>query len=269
MLETAPQFSLVIPAHNEAGRIESTLKDLMFTLDNEFKFNDNYELLIIMDGCKDGTPETVKGLIKNHLSVTPIVLPNRLGKGGAIIEALKYAKGDLIAFIDADGSVPSSELNKLVELTDKYDLVIGSRYKKSSVLPYRRSLRRFICSRSFNVLLKLMFWRLHGIKDTQCGVKVFTNRLTDSINGDFLITDFAFDVNLIYSALRHGFKVKEVGITWIEKDGGKISRVLMKQSLIMAFSLLRLRIYYSNIKGIFESKPFKRIANLFYTWFKS
>src|SRR5208283_1895961 len=172
------------------------------------------------------TPETVKELIRDHPEVKGIVLPDRLGKGGAIIEALKYAKGDLIAFIDADGSIPSSELNKLIELTDEYDLVIGSRYEKSSVLPYRRPLSRFICSRSFNVLIKLMFWRLHGIKDTQCGVKVFTKRLIDTINGDFLIADFAFDVNLIYSAMRNGFKVKEVGITWIEKDGGKMSHRL-------------------------------------------
>ena len=78
-----------------------------------------------MDGCEDGTPETVKGLIKNHPWITALVLPDRLGKGGAIIEALKHAKGDLIAFIDADGSIPSSELNKLVGLMDKYDLVIG------------------------------------------------------------------------------------------------------------------------------------------------
>ena len=268
MLETAPQFSFVIPAYNEEERIESTLKDLMFSLDCHSKFNGNYELLIIMDGCADGTPETVTELIRGHPGITGIVLPDRLGKGGAIKEALKYAKGDLIAFIDADGSIPSSELNKLIEFTDKYDLVIGSRYEKSSVLPYRRPLSRSVYSRSFNVLLKLMFWSLHGLKDTQCGVKVFTKRLIDTINGDFLIADFAFDVNLIYSALHHGFKVKEVGITWIEKDGGKISSGLMKQGFLMTASLLRLRIYYSNAKRILDSKSFKKMANL-YAWLRS
>ena len=242
VLESAPQLSLVVPAYNEAERIEPTLRDLMFTLDQKFKFNENYELLIIMDGCKDGTPERVKAIIKNHLSVSAIVLPNRLGKGGAIIEALKYTKGDLIAFVDADGSIPSSELSRLIELTDQYDLVIGSRYSENSVLPERRSVGRFFFSRSFNVLLGMVFWRLRNIKDTQCGVKVFTKRLVDSINGDLLISDFAFDVNLIYSALFHGFRVKEVGITWIEKNGSKLSKGFYKQPLFMALSLLRLRI---------------------------
>jgi dolichyl-phosphate beta-glucosyltransferase len=266
MLETAPQLSLVVPAYNEVDRIEPTLKDLMFTLDNKFKFNKNYELLIIMDGCKDGTPERVKAIIKNHLSVSAIVLPNRLGKGGAIIEALKYAKGDLIAFVDADGSIPSSELSRLIELTEQCDLVIGSRYAKNSVLPERRSLGRFFFSRSFNVLLGLLFWRLHSIKDTQCGVKIFTKKLIDAVNGDLLISDFAFDVNLIYSALFHGFKVKEVGITWIEKDGSKMSKGFYKQPIFMALSLLRLRIYYSNLRRILDSKNLAKIYKVLQVW---
>ena len=268
-LETKPQLSLVIPAYNEAGRIEPTLKDLMFTLERKFKFNENYELLIIMDGCEDGTPEIVKAIIKNHLSVSAIVLPNRLGKGGAIMEALKYAKGDLIAFIDADGSIPSIELSRLIKLTDQYDLVIGSRYAKTSVLPFRRPLTRFLFSRSFNVLLGLLFWRLRNIKDTQCGVKIFTKKLIDVVNGELLISDFAFDVNLIYSALFHGFKVKEVGVTWIEKDGSKLSHGFYKQSVFMAFSLLRLRIYYSYLNKILESKTFAKIADVLQAWLNS
>jgi glycosyltransferase involved in cell wall biosynthesis len=269
VLESAPQLSLLVPAYNEAGRIEPTLRDLMFTLDHKFKIKANYELLIIMDGCKDGTPERVKAIIKNHLSVSAIVLPNRLGKGGAIIEALKYAKGDLIAFVDADGSIPSSELSRLIELADQSDLVIGSRYAKNSVLPIRRSFGRFFFSRSFNVFQGLLFWRLRNIKDTQCGVKIFSKKLIDAINGDLLISDFAFDVNLIYSTLYHGFKVKEVGITWIEKDGSKLSHGFYKQPIFMALSLLRLRIYYSKMRKTLDSKTLAKMYNVLQVWLNS
>jgi glycosyltransferase involved in cell wall biosynthesis len=269
VLETTPRFSLVVPAYNEIDRIEPTLKDLMFTLDHKLKRNANYELLIIMDGCKDGTPERVKAITKNNLSVSAIVLPKRLGKGGAIIEALKYAKGDRIAFIDADGSIPSSELGRLIELTEQYDLVIGSRYAKNSVLPFKRSFGRFFFSRSFNVLVGLLFWRLHNIRDTQCGVKIFTKELIDTIRGDLLISDFAFDVNLIYSALFHGFKVKEVGITWIEKDGSKLSDEFYKQPIFMALSILRLRLYYSNLKKILKSKTIAKVYNVLQVWLNS
>lgn len=263
LLENKPQFSIVIPAYNEVGRIEPTLKSLMFALDHQFIRTKNYELLIIMDGCKDGTPEIVKAIIKNRLGTSAIVLPNRLGKGGAIIEALKYARGDLIAFIDADGSIPLSELNRLIDFTDKYDLVIGSRYAKDSFLPYRRPLRRSLFSRSFNVFMKLMFWQLRGIKDSQCGLKIFTKKLTEKIKDDLLITDFAFDVNLIYSAHTHGFETKEVGITWIDKDGGELSKGLIREGMTMAFSLFRLRIYHSPLRGLLQSKPFKALASAF------
>jgi glycosyltransferase involved in cell wall biosynthesis len=268
-IECGPQLSLVVPAYNEAERIEPTLKDLIDTLENRATRSPNYELLIIMDGCKDGTPERVKAIIKNHHGVSAIVLPNRLGKGGAIIEALKYAKGDLIAFVDADGSVPSGELSRLIELMGQYDLVIGSRYVSNSVLPVRRSLSRFFFSRSFNVLLGIMFRRLRSIRDTQCGVKVFSKKLIDEINGDLLISDFAFDVNLIYSALFHGFKIKEVGITWIEKSGSKMSRGLYKQPIFMALSLLRLRIYYSKMRKTLDSKTLAKMYNILQAWLKS
>ncbi len=268
-LESYPQFSLVIPAYNEVERISSTLRDLMFTLDQEFS-DTKYELLIIMDGCKDGTPDKVKAITKNRQGVSAIVLPDRLGKGGAIMEALKYVKGGLVAFIDADGSIPPDELSRLVTLADdQYDLVIGSRYDKSSVLPIRRTFRRFLFSRSFNVFLKILFWRLRGFRDTQCGVKVFSKRLLDTVNGDLLISDFAFDVNLIYSALFHGFKVKEVGIKWIEKEGSKLSNKLPKQAVYMGFSLLRLRIYYSPLRNILHSSHFGKIDVALQVWLHS
>ncbi len=213
--------SLIIPAYNEVGRIESTLKELM--LSNDLLFKNRCELIVIMDGCTDETPEVVKNIISSYDDAVGIFVPNRLGKGGAIIEALKTCQADIIAFIDADGSIPWRELDRLIELSSSYDLVIGSRYAKNSRILSARHTRRVIFSRSFNVLLKLLFWNLRGIKDTQCGVKIFTRSLIDEIKEDFIVADFAFDVNLIYSAFQRGFKVEEVGIIWIEKEGSKLS----------------------------------------------
>ena len=81
--------------------------------------------------------------------------------------------------------------------------------------------------------------------------------MLDAIENDFLITDFAFDVNLIYSSLAFGFNVKEIGISWFEKDGSKLSGGLTKHSFIMFFSLLRLRLYYSRFRKILYSSKFE------------
>lgn len=267
MLECKPQLSVVIPAYNEAERIETTLSTLI-SPDN-LLFNRTCEVLIVMDGCTDNTPQVVKEIINQCKNATALVFPERLGKGGAIIQALNYTRGDVIAFIDADGSISPSELRKLIELTDYYDLVIGSRYQKNSKLELKRSFKRTVMSRSFNVISKLMFWRLKDIKDTQCGVKVFSKRLIDSIRNDFLITDFAFDVNLIYSSLSFGFKVKEVGIKWMDQRGSKLSGGLLKHAFIMFFSLMRLRLYYSRFRKILYSKEFEFLSRTFYSWSRS
>lgn len=267
MVLSKPEFSLIIPAYNECTRIQPTLKDVLGFF--EMVPDQKYEMLIVMDGCNDGTPEAVKEILSDHPCATTLIFPNRLGKGGAIVEALKHVRGDVVAFIDADGSIPSWELGRLIGLTQQYDLVIGSRYQKDSKVFRGRPLIRIMSSRAFNVLLKLLFWKLHGMKDTQCGVKVFRSSLVDSIREDILIADFAFDVNLIYSALRSGFSVKEVGITWFEKDGGKLSSGLAKQVLVMLLSLLRLRIYYSKFRRILDSMLFQKLGSFLYSRFQS
>jgi len=148
-------------------------------------------------------------------------------------------------------------------------LVIGSRYGRDSRIRGGRPLVRTFLSRSFNVLSRVMFWKLGGIRDTQCGVKVFSRRLIDVIRNDFLITGFAFDVNVIYSSISFGFKVKEVGISWLEKDGSKLSGGYTKQSFAMVFSLLRLRLYYSRFRKILYFRPFESLSRLFYQWSKA
>jgi dolichyl-phosphate beta-glucosyltransferase len=258
-----PEFSLILPAYNEAKRIEPTLKDMLGFL--EMLPKEKYEMLIVMDGCNDGTHHIVKEVINNHPWVNTLIFPNRLGKGGAILEALKYAQGEIVAFIDADGSIPSCELNNLVKWTKQYDLVIGSRYKRESQLLIERPLIRGFLSRAFNVLVRLLFWRLNGINDTQCGVKVFKKNLTEQIRKDFLVSDFTFDVNLIYSALLNGYSVKEVGITWIDKDGSKLSHGFFRQIFIMLLSLLRLRIYHGKSRKILKTRFVEKLSGLIYT----
>ncbi|MCW4001453.1 MAG: glycosyltransferase [Candidatus Bathyarchaeota archaeon] len=267
MLDVKPQLSVVVPAYNEAERIGLTLNELI--LKDPSLFDRPCEVLVVMDGCTDDTPKIVKEIIGANPCAAALVFPSRLGKGGAIMEALKHTQGDVIAFVDADGSIPASELRRLIKMADDYDLVIGSRYSSDSRLPKKRSLKRTLLSRAFNVVAKLMFWNLHPIKDTQCGVKVFSRRLIDAIKNDFLITGFAFDVNFIYSALSCGFKVKEVGISWMERDGSKMSGSFGKHSVVMAFSLLRLRLYYSRARRVLYSRRFSWLFALFYMWSKS
>lgn len=247
--------SIIVTAYNEEHRIETPFRLLLKT------FKDS-KILVVMDGCTDHTKDIIYTLSDHR--VTPLVYKHRLGKGGAIMKGLKNAKGNIVAIIDADGATPPKELHKLIREIDHYDLVIGSRYLPESNVLVRESLVRIVLSRLFNALIKLLFRDMRGIMDTQCGAKVFRGSLIETVKNDLFITDFSFDVNLIYSALRHGLKVKEVGITWKHiEDSSKVSSNPFKLAIKMFLSVVRLRIYYSRFKGFIDYKIAKLI-NSFY-----
>jgi glycosyltransferase involved in cell wall biosynthesis len=266
-MRTKPELSIVIPAYNEEKRIIGRIQSLVRYFDRALG---EYELLVIADGSTDKTPEVISEYVNNNPKVRLFDFPERLGKGGAIIEGFKLAKGDTIAITDADDSVPPKELFKLVREAEDEDVVIGSRYMRDSKLLMREPFLRYFLGRSFNALTKLMFWRLKGITDTQCGAKVLKRYVIDKILGDLFITGFTVDVNLIYSAMRRGFKVKEVGITYthIEYES-KVSKALAKLVLGMFFSLIKLRVYYSRFRPILYAKAVRKISNFLWNLTKA
>jgi len=262
-----PKITIIIPAYNEEKRIVNRIQNLIGYFDKALV---EYELLVITDGCTDKTPEVVSKYANYNPKVRLFDFPERLGKGGAIIEGLKLAKGKIIVVTDADDSVPPQEIFKLIKNVENYDMVIGSRYSKDSKLLVKETLLRYLLGRSFNALVKLMFWRFRGINDTQCGVKVLRRYVVDKSLRNLFITGFAVDVNLIYSVMRGGFKVKEVGITYMHVEHeSKVSKVLAKLMLGMIFSLIRLRLYYSRFRAILDTKVMKKVSGFLWKLTKS
>ena len=263
----ALKVSVIIPAYNEEKRIINRIQSLVKYFDKTLK---EYELLIIADGCTDKTPKVVSKYANENPKVRLLNFQERLGKGGAIIEGFKLASGDMIVVTDADDSVPPEELSRLVREAEAQDMVIGSRYVKGSRLPTRETFLRYFLGRSFNAFVKLMFWRMRGINDTQCGAKVLKRYVVDEILRDLFITGFAIDVNLIYSAMRRGFKVKEVGIayTHVEHES-KVSKALFKLVLGMFFSLVKLRVYYSRLRPILGAKAMGKVSSFLWSLTKA
>ncbi len=84
-----------------------------------------------------------------------------------------------------------------------------------------------------------------NIKDTQCPAKVIRRRAVEKIHASLLTADLAFDVNLLYSLKREGFSILEVPTEWTDKVGSKVTQTLVRSSLVMFLSVLRLRLIYS------------------------
>ena len=242
----APAHSLLllIPAYNEEQRIGPVLREFAEYYQREFP--GRFELVVVLNGCRDNTLGVVQQAAKEFPCIRALNYPDPIGKGGALIEGLKLAPlADVIGYVDADGATSPEALHGLLRKLDDTGAacVIGSRWLPQSVLHQSQTqMRRFI-SRGFHSIVESMFWM--DIKDTQCPAKLLRREAAQAIHSQLCVADLAFDVNLLYSLKHAGFKVAEIPIEWTDKIGSKVTQSLMRSSLVMFLSVLRLRLIYS------------------------
>jgi len=239
---TAPSLLLLVPAYNEEDRIGPVLVEFA-----EY-FRENYagkfHLVVVLNGCRDDTIGVVESVAAKYPVISTLNFSEPLHKGGALIEGLKLAPlADLIGYVDADGATGPKAFHELVQLRDRADCIIGSRWLPGAVLHQSQTkLRRFV-SRAFHLIVQSLLWL--NLEDTQCPAKLLHRRAVEKIHGSLMTADLAFDVNLLYSLKRAGFTILEVPIEWTDKAGSKVTQTLLRSSLVMFLSVVRLRLIYS------------------------
>jgi len=237
-----PSLLLLIPAYNEAERIEPVLREYADYFSSRYK--GRFNLVVVLNGCRDNTLEVVTRVAADYNFIQCLDFPAPIGKGGALIEGLKLAPtADVVGYVDADGASPPRALHDLVRLIDRADCVIGSRWLPGAVLHQAQTRVRQFTSRCFHVIVELFLW-LH-VKDTQCPCKVIRRAAVERIHSSLRIADLAFDVNLLYSLKHAGFKILEVPTEWTDKVGSKVTASLLRSSLTMFLSVVRIRLIYS------------------------
>ena len=240
-----PSLLLLIPAFNEEQRIRPVLESYARSFREHY--HGRWEILVVLNGCEDRTAAVVESVAKQFPEIRYLDIPERIGKGGALIEGLKHRAGfELVGYVDADGATPPHAFLDLVRQLNGYDAVIGSRWlPESKVLIPQTPMRRFF-SRAFHLLVELLFHL--GIKDTQCGAKVIRTQAIDRIFHALTITDMAFDINLLYSLRKSGYRIREVPTEWEDKLGSKVK--FGRASFAWLCSLFRLRLIYSPFRPL-------------------
>ena len=230
---------LLIPAYNEERRIEPVLREY----GNYFRQNytGKFQLVVVLNGCRDNTLAVVQRVAQEFPVISHLVFAAPIGKGGALIEGLKLAPlADVIGYVDADGATPPAALHDLVKRVGEADCVIGSRWLPGAVLHQVQTGRRQFASRVFHLIVEALF-RMH-IRDTQCGAKVIRREAVEKIHARLLIADMAFDINLLVSLKRAGFRILEVPTEWTDQAGSKVR--LFRTSLTMFLSAVRIWLIY-------------------------
>ena len=210
-LREVADLSIVIPAYNECKRIRPTLETVLaWSSDQPF----SVETLVVDDGSSDSTADVVSEFPWVRLVRYGV---NR-GKGHAVREGVLTARGRRILFMDADLATPMDELAKLwAELDQGCSVAIGSRPLRESRLEVRQPRLREWAGRCFNAVVRLL--AVPGIRDTQCGFKLFDRDVARWIFGQCVIEGFGFDVEVLHIALRSGIRVCEVPVRWAHQEG--------------------------------------------------
>jgi len=255
------KISIVIPAYNEEKRIGKTLQEFSDFFENlRKKRKVDYAILVVINGTTDNTENVVKRHAIKNKNIIYINLPKG-GKGYAVIEGFKKAikdKNEIVGFVDADLATPPEQYWRLIENINGFDGAIANRYLKESKITPPFGFRRTIVSMVFNLIVRSLF--LLPYTDTQCGAKVFKSEALKEIIPEMTITEWAFDIDLLYACKKHNFKIKSIPTIWFEKEGGslKVGRV----SIQMFLAVLQLRILRSRLSRVL--KVIKPLISLIY-----
>lgn len=220
---------VIIPTYNEKENIEKMVRKV-------FSLPFAFHLLIIDDGSPDGTAAIVKSLMSEFPD--KLFLEERSGKQGlgtAYIHGFKWAlkrEYQYIFEMDADFSHNPDDLIRLRKaVVDGADVAVGSRYVAGGNVanwPKDRVMLSYFASVYVRMVLFL------NIKDTTAGFKCYRRKVLETIDLDNIkFVGYAFQIEMKYTAVKLGFKVVEVPITFIDRKEGvsKMSSGIFKEAV--------------------------------------
>ena len=212
---------MVVPAYNESRRLPATLSVIKPYLNS---LGVSWEVILVNDGSSDPTMELIRGeqgLDPGH--VRGIDLQPNGGKGRAVAAGVAASQGTLVLISDADFSTPIDEWLKLKAAIDGgSDVAIGSRAKRGSKVEISQPAHRVLMGKIFNLIVQVVV--LPGFWDTQCGFKLWKGPVAREVFAEMKLDgNVAFDVEVLYRARRHGYRIAEIPVRWYDSIPSRIS----------------------------------------------
>lgn len=237
---------VIIPTYNEEGNIDSIIKEI-------FSLQIPFDILVIDDNSPDGTASIVKDLQNEYKGRLFIIeRSGKLGLGTAYITGFKWAienKYDFIFEMDADFSHNPEDLVRLYNAATKEqaDLVIGSRYINGTNVvnwPIGRVILSYFASKYVAFITGM------NIKDSTAGFKCYRRKVLETINLDRIkFKGYAFQIEMKFTAWKHGFKIVEIPIIFTNRQVGtsKMSGGIFNEALWGVIGM-KFRSFFRNYK---------------------
>jgi dolichol-phosphate mannosyltransferase len=228
---------ICLPTYNERENLELTLRELGGVLETGDR------VVVIDDGSPDGTGELADRLAAELPFVDVLHRAEKQGLGPAYLAGFRYALADgaeLVFEMDCDRSHDPSDVPRLRAAAQEADLVLGSRYVEGGAIRNWGIVRRMV-SAGGSLYARLVLGV--PVRDLTGGFKCYRRRVLEHIDLDAVRSrGYAFQIETTYRALRAGFRVVEVPITFVDREvgGSKMSRAIVLEA-IWKVPALRLR----------------------------
>jgi glycosyltransferase involved in cell wall biosynthesis len=206
---TSPlSISVFFPCYNEEANVENTTLAALKTFR---RISDDFEVIIVNDGSKDRTGEIADRLADEHPEVRAVHNHPNLGYGGALQRGFREATKPWVFYTDGDGQFDFAEIDQLIPLLDKYDIVSAYRVGRQD------PLIRKINAACWTVLVNIVFgmW----LRDIDCAFKIYPRKLFDEI--EMKSMGALIDAEVLARAKRLGYSIGQVPVHHYPRTAGE------------------------------------------------
>lgn len=213
-------LSIVVPIYNEESRIDRLLKELEKGF--QCKRVALKKIIFVDDGSTDAISQKLKeAKFKRNLNISYQLIryKKNQGRGHAVKVGTQFTKTDYVLYVDADFSIPLTNLKRFVPyMEDNFDVILGSKKMPGSTAIIPRSLIRNIVGYGHSLIASLVLGTYYW--DFQGGFKIFSKRYIREVFSMLKIDRWGFDMEVLFLARKMNFKVKELPVVWshVDKD---------------------------------------------------
>jgi len=245
---------VIIPTYNERETLPGVIKSIL-------KYEE-FDVLVVDDASPDGSGRIVTEIMAEEKTVHLIERPGKFGLGTAYVEGFKWGleRGyDYLVEMDADNSHDPDSLHVFMEEMGKgFDLVIGSRYIKSTISVVGWDFRRLMISKFGNFYASRILG-LH-LTDLTSGYRSYSRQALGTIDLDKLHSNgYAFQIEMAYRVAAAGRKVGEIPIIFRERESGesKMSGQIIREAAILPWKLRLSRLLSPEQQGMTRDVPYQ------------